>query len=213
VYLPTGPGRIARPARNRGMGDTTLTPSQVQALVTQYANQYGVDPALALAVAKTESGFNPNAVSPAGAIGTMQLMPSTAASLGVDPNNPTQNIQGGVEYLSRLLAQYGGDPAMALWAYNAGPGRVAAGVMPAETQNYIPTVMASMNQFSGAGSSPAPSGVPAPSGTWQDLVNVISGGDGSSGGVTAADSTGLDSTSFYIGLGLLAGTLVLNSLS
>src|ERR1700674_3239129 len=110
-------------------------------MITSAANEYGVPPSLALAVAQTESAFNPSAVSPAGAIGVMQLMPATASGLGVDPNDVQQNIQGGVQLLSQLLNQYGGDTTQALWAYNAGPGSVASGNMPTETQNYIPAVL------------------------------------------------------------------------
>lgn len=133
------------------------TQSQIQQMIIAAANQYGVDPSLALGVAQTESNFNPNAVSPAGAIGVMQLMPGTAASLGVDPNNIEQNIQGGVQLLSQLLSQYGGNVQQALWAYNAGPGSVASGTLPAETASYIPTVLSNAQNFSGV--VPAPSSV------------------------------------------------------
>jgi soluble lytic murein transglycosylase-like protein len=105
------------------------------------AAAYGVDPALALAVAQQESGFDPQARSSAGALGLFQLMPGTAADLGVDPSNPTENIEGGVRYLKQMLDRFGGDVSRALWAYNAGPGNAAAGVMPAETEQYIPAVL------------------------------------------------------------------------
>src|SRR5579863_9616613 len=108
------------------------------------AAQFGVDPNLALAVAKQESSLNPNAVSPAGAIGVFQLMPATAAGLGVDPTDPAQNIQGGVSYLAQLLQQFGGDVALALAVYNAGPGNVQkyGGIPPfAETQNYVSNIL------------------------------------------------------------------------
>jgi hypothetical protein len=117
----------------------------VQTLVSDTAVQYGVDPALALAVANQESGFNQNAVSSAGAIGVMQLMPSTAAGLGVDPTNLNQNVSGGVGLLASLLDRYNGNTALALAAYNAGPGPVATygGVPPyPETQNYVASIMA-----------------------------------------------------------------------
>lgn len=124
-----------------------MTTADVQNQIRSSAAKYGVDPSLALAVAKVESGFQPSVVSSAGAIGTMQLMPGTAASLGVDPNDPTQNIDGGVKLLSQLLNQYGGDVTKALWAYNAGPGNVAKGIKPAETQAYIPAVLNAQGLF------------------------------------------------------------------
>jgi len=125
--------------------------STVQALVVQAAQQYGVDPNLALNVASAESNFNQAAVSPAGAIGVMQLMPATAAALGVNPNNLQQNIQGGMRYLAQMLSQFGGDPAKALAAYNWGPGNVSnavaqlganwASALPNETLNYITRIL------------------------------------------------------------------------
>lgn len=137
------------PVYNRlQMAATNPSQAELQQMITSAAQQYGVDPALALAVAKTESSFNPNAVSPAGAIGVMQLMPATAAGLGVDPSDPQQNIQGGVQLLSQLLDKYNGNVQQALWAYNAGPGAVASGNLPAETAAYIPTVLANMQDFS-----------------------------------------------------------------
>ena len=103
------------------------------------AQQYGVDPSIAKRVMHIESRGNPNAVSPAGAMGAMQLMPATARELGVDPNDPVQNVQGGVRYLSQMINEFG--PEYGPLAYNAGPGRmrrVLAGEapMPTETQNY-----------------------------------------------------------------------------
>jgi soluble lytic murein transglycosylase-like protein len=129
----------------------SLNPSQaqIQQMITAAAQQYGVDPALALGVAQTESNFSPTAVSSAGAVGVMQLMPATAAGLGVDPNDPQQNIDGGVRLLSQLLTQYNGNVQQALWAYNAGPSSVASGNLPAETANYIPTVLANAQNYSG----------------------------------------------------------------
>ena len=115
-------------------------------LITQEANRQGVDPSMALSVAQTESGicqWAPNGsviTSSAGALGVFQLMPATAAALGVDPTDVNQNIQGGITYLKQLFAKYGSwDQALA--AYNWGPGNVdkaaAAGTSwPTEVYNY-----------------------------------------------------------------------------
>jgi soluble lytic murein transglycosylase-like protein len=115
------------------------------ASIVSAANNVGLDPNLALAVAKVESSMNPNAVSPEGAVGLFQLMPSSFP--GEDINDVQTNIDLGVGYLAQLLARYNGDTTLALAAYNAGPGTVAqyGGVPPyAETQNYIASVVSSM---------------------------------------------------------------------
>jgi hypothetical protein len=114
----------------------------VPAMVASEAVKQGVDPVLALNVARQESGFRPDAVSPKGATGVMQLMPDTAAELGVDPHDPAQNIAGGVRYLKAQLDRFG-DPKLAAAAYNAGPGAVEehGGVPPyPETQAYVGAV-------------------------------------------------------------------------
>lgn len=102
---------------------------------------YGVSVSLLQAVAKQESNFDPKATSRCGAQGIMQLMPATAAGLGVtDAYDPEQNIMGGAKYLSQLLSKYDGDTTLALAAYNAGSNNVAkyGGVPPfKETQNYV----------------------------------------------------------------------------
>lgn len=112
------------------------------AAIDAAARTYGVSPDLLDAVARSESGYDPKIVSPAGAIGVMQLMPATARSLGVDPWDPAQNIMGGAAYLRAQLDRFDGAIDLALAAYNAGGGRVAhyRGVPPfRETQAYVAT--------------------------------------------------------------------------
>jgi soluble lytic murein transglycosylase-like protein len=114
-------------------------------LAEEASRRYGLDPALVLAVVGVESGFRPEAVSPKGAQGLMQLMPRTAAALGVsDPLDPEQNLDAGVRHLESLLKLYGGDLTRALAAYNAGSGAVErhGGVPPyRETRAYVKRVL------------------------------------------------------------------------
>jgi soluble lytic murein transglycosylase-like protein len=116
-----------------------------EAEINAAATSNGIDPALLKGLVAQESGFDPNARSGAGAVGLTQLMPGTAAALGVtDPTDPAQSLQGGARYLRQQLDRFGGDPAKALAAYNAGPGAVAryGGVPPyAETQNYVRNIL------------------------------------------------------------------------
>jgi soluble lytic murein transglycosylase-like protein len=120
--------------------------SQLLNMINQVANKHGVDEKLVQALIKQESGFNPNAKSKSGAIGLMQLMPSTAKALGVnDPYNAAQNVEGGVKYLKSMLNKYNGNVILALAAYNAGPNAVDKydGVPPyKETQNYVKSILA-----------------------------------------------------------------------
>jgi soluble lytic murein transglycosylase-like protein len=130
-----------------------LTP-RLESLIGKYARLYGVDPCLVRAVMRHESDFNPTAVSPKGAQGLMQLMPGTAALMGVgNPFDPEQNIAGGVGYLRFCLDRFQHNVPLALAAYNAGPDSVAKyGTIPPypETQTFVSNVMGS---YTGAASA------------------------------------------------------------
>jgi soluble lytic murein transglycosylase-like protein len=122
-------------------------PGRIAPYVAAAAARHGLEPALVDAVAHHESRFRPDAVSPKGAIGVMQLMPATAAALGVNPWDVGQNIDGGARYLRAMLDRFGGDVALALAAYNAGPGAVERhrGVPPfAETRTYVARISADL---------------------------------------------------------------------
>lgn len=115
------------------------------------ATQAGIDPRLLAAIARAESGFNPQARSGVGAIGMTQLMPGTAASLGVDPTDPVANLAGGARYIATQLHSFGRTD-LAVAAYNAGPGAVAkAGGIPnyPETQAYVQRVLGYYKQLGG----------------------------------------------------------------
>ena len=113
---------------------------EIDEIIQKTATQYGLEPALVKAVISVESRGNSQAVSPAGAQGLMQLMPKTAADLGVtDPFDPAQNIKAGTRYLSQLLDRYQGNLKLALAAYNWGMGNLEKHPtnLPRETRNYI----------------------------------------------------------------------------
>jgi soluble lytic murein transglycosylase-like protein len=113
-------------------------------LLAEAASNANLSADLLEAVAWRESRLRPNAVSPAGAIGVMQLMPGTARALGVDPYDTLQNVRGGATYLSSLLHRYNGDLVLGLAAYNAGPGAVDKyrGVPPfKETREYVSAIL------------------------------------------------------------------------
>ncbi|MCK8487867.1 lytic transglycosylase domain-containing protein [Paenibacillus sp. MBLB2552] len=137
------------------------SPADLQSLITQASARYGVPESLIKAVIATESSFNSQAVSSAGAKGLMQLMDGTARGLGVsNPFDPAQNIDGGTKYLSYQINRYGGDVKTALAAYNAGPGRLQRlgigndeqlmekfRLLPQETQGYIAKIMRAQAKF------------------------------------------------------------------
>ncbi|GLV55297.1 hypothetical protein KDH_21440 [Dictyobacter sp. S3.2.2.5] len=111
----------------------------------------GISPDYFVRQINQESGFNPNAVSPVGAIGIAQFMPATAAEMGVNASDPQSSLTGAARWMSSLTKQFGGDYGKALAAYNAGPGAVQGAVnagggnwlaqLPAETQNYVRSIM------------------------------------------------------------------------
>lgn len=124
----------------------SLSPQQV---LQHAAETEGLPIAFVRSVAKTESAYNPNAMSAKGAVGLMQLMPATASALGVKPALPEENALGGAKYLRDLLLRYGGDAVLALAAYNAGPAAVSKyrGVPPyTETRRYIQHVLREYSQ-------------------------------------------------------------------
>ncbi len=133
--------------------NSSVSRSETDLLIKKYSQQNNIDENLVKAVIKAESGYNPNAVSPAGAQGLMQLMPSTAKGLGVNnPLDPEQNIAGGVKYLKGLLNRFEGKLDLALAAYNAGPNAVKkyGGIPPYnETQNYVKRVLEYHKDFAG----------------------------------------------------------------
>ena len=143
----TGPrsAPIRSPAQRRSGPRDTSPLDRVSAyddVIVEHARLNGVRPDLVRAVVQVESGFNPYARSPKGALGLMQLMPATAREFGVaNPFDAVENVRGGVAYLRRLLDRYGNNEQLALAAYNAGPGavdRYGETVPPyRETQNYV----------------------------------------------------------------------------
>lgn len=129
----------------------TLPTSQYVDIARQAAIAAGISPDYFVRQINAESGFNPNAISPAGAVGIAQFIPSTAAGLGINPYDPVQALYGAARYMAQFASMYNGSYAKALAAYNAGPGTVNYAVniggvywmnyIPAETRNYIRTIM------------------------------------------------------------------------
>lgn len=119
-------------------------PARYHAAVHQLAARFDLSPALIEALVWQESRWRENAVSPVGARGLAQLMPGTARDMGVNPDDPLANLEGGARYLRQQLDRFDGDVEKALAAYNAGPARVegAGGIPPIrETQTYVAAVM------------------------------------------------------------------------
>ena len=119
-------------------------PSTTEEILEAAAAKYNVDPDLVKAIAAAESDWDQNAISSVGAIGVMQLMPETAAALGVNPYDENENIEGGAKYIRQMLDTFDGNVRKAVAAYNAGPNAVKryGGVPPyAETQHYVGRVL------------------------------------------------------------------------
>ena len=140
-----------RQLRTRLRFAASVNPAEYDQIIKTYADKYGVSQSLIKAVIQAESGYNPNAVSPKGASGLMQLMPNTARSLKVGNSfDPKDNVEGGVRYLRFLLDTFRGNVSLAVAAYNAGLGKVAkfGGIPPyAETRTYVNRVLSYMQSY------------------------------------------------------------------
>lgn len=198
----------------------------MDAIFTEASQLYGVPEKLLKAVAKAESNFNAKAVSKAGAIGVMQLMPATARSLGVtNPYDARQNIMGGAKYLKENLNRFGGNVSLALAAYNAGPNSVQkyGGIPPyKETQNYVKTVTSYLNGspiYSGktVNSSYGYSSLAGYNGLTSDqllnLYGVSSGNVGNLLGTSSASAAGSYGSTYTQLMGLSGSSYGLGSTS
>jgi len=148
-FRPQAPlGRIGHP---RALSPARLSRVQLDDTISRHSRQHRIDPALLRAVIKAESDFDPQAVSRAGAMGLMQLMPHTAVRLDVrDPYDPEENVGGGARYLRYLLDRFNGNVPLALAAYNAGEHRVERNwALPPieETRNYVTKVLRFYHAF------------------------------------------------------------------
>ena len=149
--VPADAALIADHAASHSLLAAQAVPAAYAAKVHELAARFDLSPALIEAVVWQESRWREQAVSSAGARGLAQLMPGTAREMGVDPDDPFANLEGGARYLREQLDRFGGDVEKALAAYNAGPGRVeAANGIPRirETQNYVASVMGRLSNHS-----------------------------------------------------------------
>lgn len=192
-----------------GIGDLTCS---YQPQIVAAANAKGIPPSLALAVVTQESSCNPNATSPANTNGTQdfglfQLNSSNLASWGVtNPLDPTQNINAGVNYLSQLYSQYGGNVQQTLAAYNAGPGNVAQGTVPAATtQTYVPNILNYQAQWNAQlGTSDTVPGSDSDTAAEIAWLNGTGPMPASTTDTTDASGDGTDNTTLYLAAGALA---------
>lgn len=144
--------RAKRVAKRKSNISGKTNYDELKDIITECAEKYNVDQELIRAMIQVESGWSTDAVSNKGAQGLMQLMPRTAAMLGVDdPFDPAQNIDGGTRYISDLTDKYRGDIEKALAAYNAGPARVDSGNIPEVSKRYVKNIMAIYRRLREAG--------------------------------------------------------------
>lgn len=183
----------------------------IQSAIVSAASAAGIDPSVALRVAQIESSFNPSATSIKGAMGIFQLMPATAAQLGVtNPYDPLQNISGGVRYLAQLFARYG-DWYLAAAAYNWGLGNVdkalASGTgFPSDVQAYAASASGESSPLSGSASAGISSGITQGGLTQPVYPDTSSTDDSASAGIDSSALAGLSDTE--LGLLLAGGFLV-----
>lgn len=177
MRLLTPPGALIIDGQRYTVLAASLPDVPYSDLVISKANQYGIDPAIALAVVEVESNFNAAIPGAAGEIGLMQLMPGTAADLGVTNRaNPAQDVDGGVRYLAQQLHRFG-NYQLALAAYNGGPGAVGRGQTPASSIQYANKVLAAAEKYrtmlAQSQSTPSTGSLPLPypAGTSYRLVN------------------------------------------
>lgn len=148
----SAPAEFAMPNVQVESGECDALPqAEVSQLIETASSKHAVGADLLRAVMRQESGFRPCALSTAGAMGLMQIMPDTASDLGLsDPFNPAENVDAGARYLKQMLTRYNGDQTLALSAYNAGPARVdkAGGIPPiSETMNYVSRILSTLPSF------------------------------------------------------------------